>query len=70
MARPLRYFPAQSLVEVTVRTVHGRMLLRPSPRLNALFVGALARAQQRFAMPIVVSGGVKAPESGGQNLAV
>jgi REP element-mobilizing transposase RayT len=53
MARPLRYFPPQTLVEVTVRTIHGRLLLRPSPRLNELVLGVLARAQQRFAMPII-----------------
>jgi len=33
------------LVEVTYRTIQGRMLLRPSRSLNEIVVGALARAQ-------------------------
>ena len=45
MARPLRYLPPDCpLVEVTCRTIHGRMLLRPSRELNQRIVGVLARA--------------------------
>jgi REP element-mobilizing transposase RayT len=52
MARPLRYIPPGSLVEVTTRTVQGRLLLRPSDELNDLLLGILGRAQWRFAMRI------------------
>jgi REP element-mobilizing transposase RayT len=44
MGRPLRYIPPYSLVEVTMRTAQGRLLLRPSSMLNQLIVGILARA--------------------------
>jgi REP element-mobilizing transposase RayT len=44
MGRPLRFIPADSVVEVTCRTVQGRRLLRPSPELNALLLGVLGRA--------------------------
>jgi REP-associated tyrosine transposase len=41
-----------SLVEITCRVIQRRFLLRPSPRLNALIIGALARAQERYGMKI------------------
>lgn len=44
MARPLRFVPAGSVVEVTCRTIQGRWLLRPSPKLNDLLLGVLGRA--------------------------
>lgn len=45
MPRPLRYLPPECpLVEVTCRTLHGRLLLRPSKELNRLVLGVLARA--------------------------
>ena len=31
MPRPLRFVPANSVVEITTRTLQGRLLLRPSP---------------------------------------
>jgi len=34
------------MVEVTCRTIHSRFLLRPSPELNDIVVGVLARAQR------------------------
>jgi REP element-mobilizing transposase RayT len=40
-------------VEVTVRTVQERLLLRPDPRLNDLVLGVLGRAQRLYDMPIV-----------------
>ncbi len=52
MPRNLRYLPEGSLVEVTVRTVHGRFLLRPSPKLNDRIVGVLAKAQAATGMKI------------------
>jgi len=36
------------VVEVTCRTIHGRLLLRPSGELNRRIVGVLARAARRY----------------------
>ncbi len=48
MSRNARYVPPEgSLVEVTVRTIHSRLLLRPSPSLNEVIGGVLGRAQSR-----------------------
>ncbi len=47
-----RYLPEGALVEVTVRTLHSLFLLRPSPTLNDIVLGVLARAQERFAVEI------------------
>jgi REP element-mobilizing transposase RayT len=44
MARPLRFIPANSVVEVTCRTVQGRRLLRPSSEMNELLLGVLGRS--------------------------
>lgn len=52
MARKLRYVPPDSFVEITVRTLQGRFLLKPSPQLNDLVLGVLARAQERLAMRV------------------
>src|SRR5262245_54852756 len=52
MPRPLRFVPAGCLVEVTVRTIHGRLLLRPGRAANALVVGVIGRAQRRYGMRI------------------
>lgn len=52
MGRHLRFFPEGALVEITCRTVQGRLLLRPSPQLNALALGVLGRAQSRSDMVI------------------
>jgi REP element-mobilizing transposase RayT len=52
MPRPLRYIPAQAVVEVTTRTIHGRLLLRPSPEVNELILGILGRAQSLFPVRI------------------
>ncbi len=49
MARPLRFLPPDCpLVEVTCRTIHGRMLLRPSRALNRRILGVLARAARLY----------------------
>jgi putative transposase len=40
------------MVEVTVRTVHGRLLLRPSRAANDLIVGVIGRAQKKYAMRV------------------
>ena len=53
MGRPVRFLPPECpLVEVTCRTLQGRLLLRPSPKLNAIIRGVLARAARLYAMPV------------------
>ena len=47
MTRKLRFIPEECLVEVTCRTIQGRLLLKPSKALNAAIVGILARAQRQ-----------------------
>ena len=48
MSRPLRYQPDEwSTVFVTARCIHSRFLLRPSPKVNKLVIGVLARAVKR-----------------------
>ena len=46
--RPLRYIPPGSLVEVTSRTIQGRLLLRPSHQVNDIILGVLGRALALF----------------------
>lgn len=48
MGRRIRFVPPDSLVEVTCRTVQGRLLLRPSPILRDLTLGILARAARLY----------------------
>jgi REP element-mobilizing transposase RayT len=53
MARRLRYIPPRgALVEVTCRTLQGRLLLRPSAGLNDVIRGVLARAARLSEVPI------------------
>ncbi|MCB1009108.1 MAG: transposase [Acidobacteria bacterium] len=52
MARRLRFIPAGSLLEVTCRTVQGRLLLRPTPVLRDLTLGVLARAARLYPVEI------------------
>jgi REP element-mobilizing transposase RayT len=52
VARPLRFVPPDAVVEVTTRTIHGRFLLRPSPKVNDLVLGILGRAQWLFRVKI------------------
>lgn len=52
MSRDLRFIPPDSLVEVTCRTIQGRFLLRPSRDINAIIVGALAKAQKLYGMTV------------------
>jgi Transposase and inactivated derivatives len=54
MSRKLRFIPeGGSLVEVTCRTLQGRLLMRPSPLLNEIILGVLGRAQRRYPLEIV-----------------
>ncbi len=53
MGRPVRFLPPECpLVEVTCRTLQGRLLLRPSRQLNAIVLGVLARAARLYAMQV------------------
>jgi hypothetical protein len=52
MARPLRFVPPGSLVEVTTRTLQGRLLLKPSPELTDLILGVIGKAQALYGMTI------------------
>jgi len=54
MSRHLRFVPdGGALVEVTCRTIQGRLLLRPSPQLNDIVLGVLGRAQDRYPVEVV-----------------
>jgi len=46
MPRPLRHLAPGMVVEITIRTIGGRHLLRPSDDINEIILGILARAQQ------------------------
>ena len=53
VARRLRFIPeGGALVEVTCRTVQGRLLLKPSEELNSIVLGVLARAQRLYPVDI------------------
>jgi len=52
MARPLRFIPENSLVEVTTRTFQGKLLLRPSSELTDIIVGIVGKAQTLYGMTI------------------
>lgn len=41
-----------AMMEIVNRTFQGHHLCKPSPRFNAIFIGALAKAQQRYPTPI------------------
>ena len=48
-----RYLPPEgALVEVTSRVMQSRFLLRPSPEVNRIIIGVLARAQERYDMTV------------------
>jgi REP element-mobilizing transposase RayT len=48
MSRRLRFIPeGGALVEVTCRALHSRLLFRPSPLVNQIAIGTLARAKRR-----------------------
>lgn len=52
MGYKLRHLPGPELVEITSRAIQRRFLLRPSPLVNAIIIGALARAQRRYGMKV------------------
>jgi len=50
----LRFIPdGGALVEVTCRTVQGRLLLCPSPQVNDIILGVLGRAQRKYPVEIM-----------------
>jgi hypothetical protein len=52
--RKLRYVSEEkTLIDVTDRTIHGRYLLLPSPRLKKIVLGALGRAQRLHGVRII-----------------
>ena len=54
MSRHLRFIPdGGALVEVTCRTIQGRLLLCPSPQLNDIVLGVLGRAQREYPAEVV-----------------
>ena len=53
MARPLRYVPPGSLIEVTITTIHRRFLLRPSRDLLEITHGLVARAARLYPVEVV-----------------
>jgi hypothetical protein len=52
MPRPLRFIPEHSLVEITTRTLQGRLLLKPSPELTDIILGIIGKAQALYGMTI------------------
>ena len=52
MSRPLRHIRPGAVVEITTRAIHGRFLLRPSPKLTAVLLGIIGRAAARYGIPV------------------
>ena len=53
MGRRLRFIPeGGAVIEITLRTVGARFLLKPSEELNESIVGVLARAQRIYEVPV------------------
>jgi len=52
MSRRLRFLPPDSLVEVTSRTIQGRLLLQPTRRIADLCRGVLARAVRHYPVDV------------------
>jgi hypothetical protein len=54
VSRRLRFIPdGGSLVEVTCRSIHSRLLFRPGHPLNEIIIGALARSKRRYGVRLV-----------------
>jgi hypothetical protein len=53
MPRSIRFVPSPgALVEVTTRTVQGRLLLKPTPPISEAVLGVLGRAQKIYGMVV------------------
>jgi hypothetical protein len=68
MSRPLHFVPENALVEITTRTLQGRLLLRPSPELTDIILGVIGKAQKLYGMTKLVNANV-ATEAGRLHLA-
>jgi hypothetical protein len=54
VSRLLRFIPdGGSLVEVTCRAIHSRLLFRPGHPLNEIIIGALARSKRLYGVRII-----------------
>jgi hypothetical protein len=53
MPRPLRFVPNGALVEITTRTMQGRLLLRPSPELKDIILGVIGKAQSLYGFVVL-----------------
>ncbi len=53
MGHPLRYHPPGAYFEITARTIHGALYLRPSRELNRRIEAVIARAQKLYGVEIV-----------------
>lgn len=54
MARPLHFITPDAIVEVTSRTIQGRLLLKPSEELNRLILGVIGRAMTLYPVKIFI----------------
>jgi REP element-mobilizing transposase RayT len=52
MGRCIRFIPEGHLVETTLRTIHGRLLLKPTPAITRIVSGIIARAQRLSGMEV------------------
>ena len=52
MPRPLRHLPPGHLVEITLRTLQGRLLMRPNRAVTCTIAGVIGRAQRNEGMCI------------------
>lgn len=52
MATAIRMYQSEGIYFVTARTQQGRLLLRPSPRVNGIIGGILARAARRYGIGV------------------
>ena len=52
MTRVLRFTPPDHMVEITLRTIQGRLLLCPTPAANQTIAGVIGRAQRKMRMEI------------------
>ena len=65
MSRALRHLLRPgALVEVTVRAIQGRYLLRPGRRLNEIFLGVLGQAQSLYSSPIALHSAARVLRTG------
>lgn len=52
VSRPLRFVPPGHMVEITLRTIQGRLLMRPSRTATQTIAGCIGRAQRLYDVEI------------------